>query len=221
MMTAVMTAEATMIPILLLNPNPNPMRLTQYLIPTRMQRQMARHRLVGCSRHLKGSRKMLVGIGPQHRRLSFGTPDPFDGKDLKKLRGFLLQCKLNFQAKLEYIRDDTAKVTYVLSFLKELAVDYFKRFLVNDPADEPAWLTKFKLFTEELYIYFGPYDQQAEAKIELEQLVMKDNHKVTKFFVEFYQISAMLDHNKSSLYRKAYTAMPKRIKVEMVHFDKP
>jgi hypothetical protein len=31
----------------------------------------------------------------------------------------------------------------------------------------------------------------------------------------------MLDHNESSLYRKAYTAMPKRIKDEMVHFDKP
>jgi hypothetical protein len=50
---------------------------------------------------------------------------------------------------------------------------------------------------------------------------MKDSHKATKFFVEFYRLSAMLDHNESSLYRKAYTAMPKRIKDEMVHFDKP
>jgi hypothetical protein len=80
---------------------------------------------------------------------------------------------------------------------------------------------QLQVFTEELYIYFGPYDQQAEAEIELEELVMKDNHKATKFFVEFYRISAMLNHNESSLYRKAYTAMPKRIKDEMVHFDKP
>jgi hypothetical protein len=29
----------------------------------------------------------------------------------------------------------------------------------------------------------------------------------------------MLDHNDSSLYRKAYTAMPKRVKDELVHFD--
>jgi Reverse transcriptase (RNA-dependent DNA polymerase) len=33
--------------------------------------------------------------------------------------------------------------------------------------------------------YFGPYDQQAKAEIELKQLVMKDNHKPTKFFVTF------------------------------------
>jgi hypothetical protein len=161
------------------------------------------------------------GNRPTTSKAKLRGPNPFDGKDPKKLRGFLLQCKLNFRAKLEYIRDNTAKVTYVLSFLKELALDYFEPFLVNNLADEPAWLTKVELFTEELYIYFGPYDQQAEAEIELEQLVMKDNHKVTKLFVEFYQISAMLDHNESSLYRKAYTAMPKRIKDEMVHFDKP
>jgi uncharacterized protein YuzE len=136
---------------------------------------------------------------------------------------FLLQCKLNFQAKPEYFRDDTAKVTYVLSFLKEPALNYLDPFLVDDPVNEPAWLMNFEYFTEEeeLYIYFGPYDQQAEAEIELEQLVMKDNHKATKFFVDLYRISAMLDHNDSSLYRKAYTAMPKRVKDELVHFDKP
>jgi hypothetical protein len=50
---------------------------------------------------------------------------------------------------------------------------------------------------------------------------MKDNHKATKFFIDFCRISAMLDHNDLSLYRKVYTAMPKRVKDELVHFDKP
>jgi hypothetical protein len=148
-------------------------------------------------------------------------PDPFNGKDSKKLRGFLLQCKLKFRAKPEYLHDDTAKVNYVLSFLKETALDYFEPFLIDDPVNEPTWLTNFELFTEELYIYFSPYDQQAKAKIELEQLVMKDNHKATKSFIKFYRISAMVDQDDSSLYQKAYTAMPKRVKDEMVHLDKP
>jgi hypothetical protein len=160
------------------------------------------------------------GNRPATSKAKLRDPDPFDGKDSKKLRGFLLQCKLNFRAKPESFHDDEAKVTYVLSFLKEPAIDFFEPFLVNNRV-EPAWLTDFELLTEELYINFGPYDQQAEAEIELEQLVMKDSHKATKFFVEFYQLSAMLNHNESSLYRKAYTAMLKRIKDEMVHFDKP
>ena len=61
----------------------------------------------------------------------------------------------------------------------------------------------------------------ANAKIELEQLVMKDSHKATKFFVEFYQLASLLEYNDDTLYQRAYLALPKRIKDEMVHFDKP
>jgi hypothetical protein len=161
------------------------------------------------------------GNRPVRSKAKLQDPDPFNGKDPKNLRGFLLQCKLNFWAKPESFRNDTAKVNYVLSVLKEMALYYFKPFLVDDPANELAWLMNFEYFTKELYIYFSPYDQQAEAEIELEQLVMKDNHKAMKFFIDFYQISAMLNHNDSSLYLKAYTAMPKRVKDKLVHFDKP
>ena len=50
---------------------------------------------------------------------------------------------------------------------------------------------------------------------------MKDNHKATKFFVDFYQISTLLDYNNQALHRKAYLALPKKIKDELIHFDKP
>jgi hypothetical protein len=122
--------------------------------------------------------------------------------------------------KPESFPDDAAKVNYVLSFLKGTALDYFKPFLTDNPTNEPGWLTDFDIFTEELYIYFGPYSQQAKAKVELEQLVMKDNYKATKFFIDFYKLSSLLNHNDSSPYRMAYNAMPKRIKDELVHFDK-
>jgi hypothetical protein len=88
---------------------------------------------------------------------------------------------LNFWAKPESFPNDAAKVNYVLSFLKGMALDYFKPFLTNDPANKCGWLTDFNYFTEELFIYFGPYNQQAEAEVKLEQLVMKDNYKATKF----------------------------------------
>jgi hypothetical protein len=51
-------------------------------------------------------------------------------------------------------------------------------------------LTDFNYFTEEFNIVFGPYEQQAEAEVELEQLIMKDSYKATKFFIDFYKISA-------------------------------
>jgi hypothetical protein len=49
---------------------------------------------------------------------------------------------------------------------------------------------------------------------------MKENNKATKFFVEFYCILSHLDYNNQALLRKAYLALPKQIKDEMVHFDK-
>ena len=70
-------------------------------------------------------------------------------------------------------------------------------------------------------INFGLYNQVANAKAELEQLVMKYNHKATQFFIDFYWISALLDYNNQALHWKAYLALPKRIKDELIHFDKP
>ena len=61
----------------------------------------------------------------------------------------------------------------------------------------------------------------ANAEVELEQLVMKDNHKATKFFIDFYRLALLLQYNDKALYQKAYLALQKRIKDKMVHFDKP
>jgi hypothetical protein len=135
------------------------------------------------------------GAERQGSQAKLREPDPFDGKNPKKLRGFLLQCMLNFRARPQDFRHDSMKVNYALSFLKEPALDYFKEpaldyfkdpaldyfepYLVDDPADELLWVTDYTAFTEELYLYFSPYNQVADAKVELENLVMKDNHKAT------------------------------------------
>ena len=70
-------------------------------------------------------------------------------------------------------------------------------------------------------INFGLYDQVADAEVELEQLVMKDNHKATKFFVDLYWISALLDYNNQALHLKAYLTLLERIKDKLIHFEKP
>jgi hypothetical protein len=66
------------------------------------------------------------------------------------LRGFLLQCTLNFRARPQGFRHDSMKVNDALSFLKELALDYFEPYLVDDAADEPLWGSDYTAFTESL-----------------------------------------------------------------------
>ena len=75
----------------------------------------------------------------------------------KKLRGFLLQCKLNFRSKPKSFQIDQSKVNYSLSFLKGTALNYFEPYLADDPANKPAWLNDYELFVEELLINFSPY----------------------------------------------------------------
>ena len=64
--------------------------------------------------------------------------------------------------------DDTDKVNYVLSFLKGTALDCFESAIL-DPI-EPAWLSDFDLFLEELEANFGTYDPVGEAEAELKDL---------------------------------------------------
>ena len=115
---------------------------------------------------------------------------------------------------------ENAKVNYTMSFLKMMALDYFKPFL-DTPDDEPAWLEDYELFIEELLINFSPYDALADAKVEVDTLIMKDSHKATRFFIDFFQLSMLCDYNNRVLLQKAYSTLPKRVKDEMTHFDRP
>ena len=115
---------------------------------------------------------------------------------------------------------ENAKVNYAMSFLKGMALDYFEPFL-DTPDDEPAWLEDYELFIEELLINFGPYDALTDAEAELNGLIMKDSHKVMRFFIDFFRLSTLCDYNDRALLRKAYSALPKRVKDEMTHFNCP
>ena len=101
-----------------------------------------------------------------------------------------------------------------------MALNHFEPYLMDNQNQEPAWLNDYDKFVEELMINFGLYNQVTDAELELEKMVMKDNHKATKFFVNFCQISALLDYNNKALHWKAYLTLPKRIKDELIHFDK-
>src|SRR6266481_1086473 len=111
-------------------------------------------------------------------KVKLRDPDPFDGSNTRKLRTFVLQCKLNFRDRSDLFQDDMMKVNYMLSYLKGTALDCFEPMLLEMP--EPAWLSDFALFLEELEASFGSYNPVGEAEAELEGLCMQENHQATK-----------------------------------------
>src|SRR5882724_5918413 len=146
-------------------------------------------------------------------------PDPFDGSNSRKLHTFILQCKLNFRDRPEMFKSDTAKVNYMLSFLKGSALDCFEPALL-DP-NEPIWLLDLTLFIKELETNFGTYDPIGEAEAKLEALHMHNSHQATKYFIKFQQLASRVQWGEAALHRQAYNGLATRIKDDMVHHDKP
>jgi len=155
--------------------------------------------------------------GPSKPKLR--EPDTFDGSDSRKLRTFILQCKLNFRDRPDLFQDDKSKVNYVLSYLKGTALDCFESVIL-DP-NEPDWADNFSLFTDELASNFGTYDPVGEAEAELEGLRMHDSHQATKYFIKFQQLASRVEWGEAALRRQAYNGLAKRIKDDMVHHNKP
>ncbi|KAG6328315.1 hypothetical protein ID866_10774 [Astraeus odoratus] len=86
-------------------------------------------------------------------------PNTFDGMDPKKLHEFLIQCKLNFHNRPQAFHLDLHKVSFALSFLKGIALAWFKPDLLNTiPGTEPAWAKDYSKFIIELTTNFSPHN---------------------------------------------------------------
>ena len=110
-------------------------------------------------------------------------PDTFNGTDPKKLNSFILLCNLFFQNNSTY-SDDKAKVTFALSYLCGIALEYFEPTLMDSDKD-PEWLTDWSTFIQVLCTQFGPIDPTADAEDNLNNLGMCDNHCIVKYNVDF------------------------------------
>src|SRR3979490_1421731 len=120
-------------------------------------------------------------------------PDTFDGTDPKKLKGFIFLCNMNLHMRPNTFTNDRQKINYMIWFLKGSALDCFEPYLTGDPQTEPGWTTNLDAFIDELQINFSSWEEQAEAELTLKKLMINDNHKATRFFVEFYRLSALVD----------------------------
>ncbi|KIN98698.1 hypothetical protein M404DRAFT_31179 [Pisolithus tinctorius Marx 270] len=113
-------------------------------------------------------------------RTKLCEPDTFDGTDPKKLHAFFIQCELNFQDRPKAFRTNHAKVIFMQSYLKGMALEWFEPDLLrlDDPNDWPLWMDSWREFVLELQTTFGPHDPVADAESQLDHLHMKDSQHI-------------------------------------------
>ena len=151
-------------------------------------------------------------------------PDTFDSTNSKKLCTFLVQCELNFQDWPKAFWTDRAKVTYVQSYLKGMALEWFEPDLLGfaDPDARPYWMSDWQEFVIELQTTFGPHDPVADAEHQLDHLRMKDTHHINHYVVDFNRIASQIrGYGDGALRHHFYTSLPDRIKDEISCVGKP
>ena len=98
-------------------------------------------------------------------------PKTFTGRDLKKLKGFIFQCCLYLWGLPEF-EDDSKRVTFALSYLRDVAQEWFKPRISSIADNYPKWLESWDLFVEELQNNFGPFDKSTDVEHKLTNLRM-------------------------------------------------
>ncbi|KAG6327526.1 hypothetical protein ID866_11563 [Astraeus odoratus] len=156
-------------------------------------------------------------------RTKVHKPNTFNGMDLKKLCEFLIQCELNFCDRPQAFCLDSQKVSFALSFLKGIALTWFKPDLLNTIlGTEPAWADNYSEFIIELTTNFGPHNPVSDAKHQLNNLSMKDGNHINKYIVEFNcLITQVHGYGEGTLHHMFYNGFPDHIKDEIACVGKP
>ena len=137
-------------------------------------------------------------------------PDTFDGTDPRKLNSFILQCNLYFRHNSAF-SDDSLKVTFALSYLRGVALESFEPAILDSEVYY-EWLEDWSAFVDELRTEFGPIDPVNEAAENIDNLRMKDSHKILKYNVEFTRLAKLTRWDESTLRHRYYTGLAERIK---------
>jgi Retrotransposon gag protein len=107
-----------------------------------------------------------------HTSQTSASVSPFTRKDPKKLKAFIFQCQLYFH-NLDF--DSDSKVTFALSYLRDVAQEWFEPGISRLTNEPPEWFDNWEAFLDELRTNFGPYNKTGDAEHKLTSLCMRNN----------------------------------------------
>ena len=102
----------------------------------------------------------------------FKEPELFTGWDPRKLKTFIFQCQLYFWSSSNF-NNGTQQVNFALSYLKDVAQEWFEPGVSGLLPKPPFWLKNWESFIQELQHHFGPFNKIGDAETELMNLHMK------------------------------------------------
>ena len=126
-----------------------------------------------------------------------------DGSNPDKLTSFLLLCNLYFHNNSLYAKDN-AKVTFALTYLWGMALNFFKLALFG--------LDNWSTFVCILHTQFSPIDPTADAKDSIDNVKMQDDQHILKYNINFNRLAIQTSWSNNVLQHQYYSWLAKQIK---------
>ena len=90
-----------------------------------------------------------------------------------------------------------------------------------DPLRAPAWRTSWTDFMTELRTHFGPTNPVRNAEIELNQLIMSSDSRLSEYLVRFNTLASRVAWGDAALCFKFYDGLPDRLKDRLALLGQP
>jgi len=158
---------------------------------------------------------MLVRHSGQHsskKHRGAKEPDLFSGGSPDKLHAFIFQCQIYFCACEEEFREDTDKIFFAISYLRGIALDYFKPYINEpDPLQDFDFLDSWSAFVQKLSNTFGSYSPKDDDKDTITAIPFPHDGKAVNYFIQFAKYQNRIRWDDHSLHKLVKDAIPSHI----------
>ena len=120
----------------------------------------------------------------------------------------------------EPIQDDSTKVNFTLSYLWDVAQEWFKPGISGELDNILDCINNWDLFVDKLQTNFSPFDQVGDIKHELVNLCMKNDQQISEYLVQFNSLSSQCQWGKPTLRHHFYDSLPPQIKDDITKGDR-
>jgi hypothetical protein len=149
------------------------------------------------------------------REPRLNDPELFTGNK-KKARSFILQCRNIFLSQPMTYNTDSAKVAFIISFLRGPAFEWVSPYL--EVADD--CLHNIDLFLELFNAAFSDIDRKTEVAKQLTEIKQGTRGAAT-LVSEFHRLAVESKWPDSVLIQLFYNALNSNLKDEICRFDRP
>ena len=156
----------------------------------------------------------------EHPWIKVKEPDLFDSTNLQKLINFIFQCQLTFCISPDIYRDDDQKVSFVMTYLCRVILDFFEPYLM-DLMDTSDWWWDYSAFLHILHINFSLIDPEGKTEEAINNLTIKNMQKILKYNIEFTCHLTKLGWPDNILQSKYYKGLAPQIKDALLNKSKP